>query len=363
MHDSNYYNPVKIISGLNKLQKIKDYLPEGRSLIITDRVFTVNGEAQKLSGLLKSHDTIIFDGVHANPEVDDIDAAVDSFRSSGIENVIALGGGSVIDFAKAAAVFLKDRENRSLNQCLREESAKPPAEKLFLMAIPTTSGTGSEVTPFATVWDSVKQKKYSLAGDMVFPSAALLDPSLTIGLPAEGTLFTGLDAVSHSLESLWNKNCSPVSEAYAMQSLRLALKALPEVIENPGSIEARAEMQWASTLAGFAISQTRTAIAHSISYPLTLKFGVPHGLACGFTLEKLIEIYFHGEDNKKYILNILTDIKALLGQLNLKEKTARYASPDQIKNLVADMYNPARADNYIYKADEGFLLNVLNNSL
>ena len=172
MRDNSYFNPVRILSGLNKSKIIKNHLPEGRSLLLTDKVFTSSNIAAELSDLIGRDDTVIFDGVLSNPELDDIDSAVNSFRGEGIVNVVALGGGSVIDFAKAAAVFLKGSGGVTLDRCLRKESAKSPAEKLFLMAIPTTAGTGSEVTPFATVWDSVQQKKFSLAGDMVFPSMA-----------------------------------------------------------------------------------------------------------------------------------------------------------------------------------------------
>lgn len=363
MRDCTYYNPVKIVSGINKIETIRDYLPEGRSLIITDTIFTGNGTAKKLSGITGRSDCEIFDGVLPNPELDDIDSAVLSFKDGGFESVIALGGGSVMDFAKAAAVFLRDGGNRTLDACLRKETEKSPDKKLFLLAIPTTAGTGSEVTPFATIWDSVTQKKFSLAGDMVFPSTAVLDPMLTVGLPSDGTLYTGLDVMSHSLESLWNRNSSPVSEAYALQSLHIALRTLPAVLENADNISARAEMQWAATLAGLAISQTRTAIAHSISYPLTLKFGVPHGLACGFTLGGLIDVYIDSTIPDMKLKELLKNVKNLLEQFHLKERTGRFASADQIKDLIGEMYNPARADNYIFKADEELIKKVLDQSV
>ncbi len=359
MPNSNYFNPVKIVSGINKIETIKEYLPEGRVLIITSRSFKRKGIAQKLSAQTGREDTVIFDEVSPNPEVDNIDSTVLSFKDRGFECVVALGGGSVIDFAKAVAVFLKDGANRSLDACLRRQSAESPDEKLFLIAIPTTAGTGSEVTPFATVWDSVHQKKYSLAGEMVFPSLAILDPALTVELPPEITLSTGLDVISHSLESIWNKNRSPISEAYALQSLRIIYNSFPAVLEKPDNIKARAEMQWASTLAGFAISQTRTAIAHSISYPLTLKFGIPHGFACSFILTGLIDIFLKEEKPGADIKDLLEKIKYLLKSLNLNEIIGKYATPALIKGLVDEMYNPSRADNYIYKADEEFILQLL----
>lgn len=358
----NYHNPVNIISSPGILKTIKKYLPAERTLLITDKIFTDKGVTADLKDIIGENNITVYDRVQPNPELDDIDNAVKQFRSESFTSVTALGGGSVIDFAKAVSVLLADKQNVYLDDLLRSGSGILPSEKLFLIAVPTTSGTGSEVTPFATVWDSATNKKHSLAGDIVFPSLAILDPLLTLEIPEEITLFTGLDAISHSLESLWNKNRSPVSEAFAIESLNLAVKSLPAVLSDPDSISSRSEMQWASTLGGLAISQTRTAIAHSISYPLTLKFGVPHGLACSFTLSGLIDHYNETVTGSQ-TRTLFDDIRGLLKSFDLHLKIQKYATPGQIQELSGEMYNPSRADNYINDIDDSFISKLLRNSL
>jgi alcohol dehydrogenase len=215
-----------------------------------------------------------------------------------------------------------------------------------MVAIPTTSGTGSEVTPFATVWDHEQHKKYSLAGEWVYPDVALLDASLTLTLSEEDTLYPALDAISHALESLWNKNCTPVSRAFAFQALVLSNKALPLVIKEPNNLNARRDLQNASVLSGLAISQTRTAIAHSISYPITSRLGVPHGLACSFILPKLLEININNLDCNASERTILETNLIMLRSLELPKRLSIYANKEQVRMLGLEMINPDRMSNY-----------------
>ena len=212
-------------------------------------------------------------------------------------------------------------------------------------AIPTTSGTGAEVTPFATVWDSTTHKKHSLTGEHIYPTHALLDPELTLTLRRKETLYPALDTISHALESLWNKNRTPLSEAYATQALILANKALPIILEAPDNLEHRSRMQQASVLAGLAISQTRTAIAHSISYPLTSHFGVPHGLACSFTLPWLIKEWLP-RVSESYLGDLLKTTGALLERGRFSDEITYYVDELQALSCVDEMIIPERAGNY-----------------
>ena len=124
----------------------------------------------------------------------------------------------------------------------------------------------------------------------LLPDKILLDPQLTLTLPRDITLFPGLDATSHALESIWNKNADRASNEIAYEALSLISKSLPQVLKRPSDLEARSSMQIASLLAGISINRTRSAIAHSISYPLTSRYSVPHGIACSFTLPYLIDL-------------------------------------------------------------------------
>src|SRR5690606_20309422 len=125
-----------------------------------------------------------------------------------------------------------------LGKVLREGRQQTWEKKIPLVAIPTTSGTGAEVTPFATVWDQSEHRKYSITGDLIFPDTAVLDPELTLSLPEKETLYPGLDAISHALESLWNVNRTPVTAGFAIQALELAVEALPTVLGNPADLGA-----------------------------------------------------------------------------------------------------------------------------
>ena len=166
----------------------------------------------------------------------------------------------------------------------RGESQSLPAEAIPLIAVPTTAGTGSEVTSWATVWDTEAAKKYSLARPDLFPTDAVVDPGLMVGMPRDLTISTGLDALSHALESLWNVNANPVSTSFAVTAAREVLETLGPLAQDLGNPTLRDRMARAATMAGLAFSNTRTALAHSLSYPITLHHGVPHGIACSFTL-------------------------------------------------------------------------------
>ena len=198
------------------------------------------------------------------------------------ELLIALGGGSVIDTAKVLAVISNDFADISTS--LEQPGTASPMPLREIIAVPTTAGTGSEVTAWATVWDSAQGKKYSLNHPNLYPVAALVDPTLTQLLPPEPTLAAGLDALSHALESIWNINANPVSSAYAVQAATQIMATLPQLMSALDDIGLREQMSLAAVLAGLAFSNTKTALAHSISYPISLNHGVAHGIACSFPL-------------------------------------------------------------------------------
>ncbi len=198
------------------------------------------------------------------------------------EVIVAIGGGSVLDAAKVLAAAGGDFER--VRRHLESPNGADLPRPIPIVAVPTTAGTGSEVTGWATVWDTDAKKKYSLAHPLLYPEHAIVDPDLTLAAPRALTVSTGLDALSHALESIWNVNANPVSTALAIAAALGALDCLPRLVRNLGDADLREAMARASTLAGLAFSNTRTALAHSLSYHLTLHHGVPHGIACSFSL-------------------------------------------------------------------------------
>ena len=163
-----------------------------------------------------------------------------------------------------------------------------------IIAIPTTSGTGSEVIRRGTIWGD-SGIKYSVSDSHLYPSHAVLDPNLCLTMSRELTLATGLDALSHAMEAVWNRHHSTVSDALASQAISMIHQRLGQVLHAPSDLEARRDMQAAATIAGLAMGTTQTALAHAISYQFTSQYGMPHGLACSFTLPEIA--CFNGELN------------------------------------------------------------------
>jgi len=339
-----HHNPVRIVAGNGMMSILHSLLPhQGKILLVTTSGFTSRGTTARLLKQFGGKQMLIYDDVTPNPQLDALDQATERFRDQGIVGIIALGGGSAMDTGKILSITLASVLPKPLNKILRHSLKKTWNISIPVVAIPTTAGTGAEVTPFATVWDKITYKKHSVAGQHVYPTYALLDPELTLSLPYRETLYTGLDAISHSLESLWNKNKTPVSEGLAIQALRLANKSFPMVLESPKDIAHRANMQSAAALAGLAISQTRTAIAHSISYPLTSRFGVPHGLACSFTLLALLERNWPNLNH----LAVIKETENILKSFHLENEISRYAKKVDILSLVSQMVSSERSENYI----------------
>jgi len=266
-----------------------------------------------------------------------------------------------MDTAKAMARLLAQPAGATLAAHFRDGVALAPIPALPMVAIPTTAGTGAEVTPFGTVWDFERAQKYSVAGDDLYPSATILDPELTLGLPPDVTISSGLDAISHAFESTWNRNASPVTLGLAMKSLQLSLPALPRLKDDPDDIQARRAMMEASLLAGLSISQTRTALAHSISYPLTARFGLPHGIACSCTLPALLRFNAEADDGRLLdlaralgfgsVLELVSGLESIYHNLDVAPSFRSCVPEDeQVLGLLGEMVSPGRAENNLRKA-------------
>lgn len=340
----NYHNPVKVVCA--SLECLAQHVAGQHFLLVTTPGFVRRGVVSEIRKILPHQKITVWDGVKPNPDLHDLDEACANYRQQNIDGVIGLGGGSALDAAKVLANLLPAPADVTLQKIFCQDVAFSWSKRLALIAIPTTSGTGSEVTPFATVWDHTAHKKYSLAGQFVYPDVALMDASLTLTLDAENTLYPALDTISHALESMWNKNCTPISKAFALQAISLVVMALPGAIKDLQKLEARKDLQVASLLAGMAISQTRTAIAHSISYPLTSHFNIPHGLACSFTLPILLKLNGNRMAVTESERILFSQLTAILTALPLNEYIRKYASKDAILELKSEMITLGRSDNY-----------------
>ncbi|MBI5684376.1 MAG: iron-containing alcohol dehydrogenase [Verrucomicrobia bacterium] len=228
----------------------------------------------------------VFSDVTPDPTVASVDALAARLRAEKHDVVVAVGGGSAMDCAKAAACLAAG--NLSSIRAVHSEGVPLGSARLPLIAVPTTAGTGSEVTPFAVLSDTEKQVKGPIAGDALYPVHAVVDPELTHSLPLKVTIVTGLDALCHAIEGYWSRNHQPICDVMAIEAARLICANLKRAAQQPGDADARSAMSYAATLAGAAFQLPKNAMVHACSFPLSARFHMAHGTACAFTLEEAI---------------------------------------------------------------------------
>ena len=282
-----FENPVRITFGSGSLGRLARLLGGRRYALVTYGDPHFSGLIERIAGIAGSPQ-VLLDGIKPNPDFRDFGALCRRFgEADGLpEVIVALGGGSALDAAKVLAAAGGDFA--PVKRYLETRDGAAGFAPLPVIAIPTTAGTGSEVTCWATVWDSAAGKKYSLALPGLYPEQALIDPALMLSMPRTLTVSTGLDALSHALESIWNRNANPVSRSLAIAAAREMLETLPKLADNLDDLGLREAAARAALFAGLAFSNTKTALAHSLSYPITLRHKLPHGIACSFSLASVM---------------------------------------------------------------------------
>lgn len=260
-----------------KLPDVLSSLGCRRPLIITDKVMVKLGYAERLCSLLAESDipAEVFDDTVPEPTAASIAAGVLRVRGGDFDSIVALGGGSPIDSAKAISILGKfggEIQDYRFPRLVNEAG-------LPIVAIPTTAGTGSEVTRFTIITNEKTDEKLLCAGVGFMPIAALIDYKLTLSLPARTTADTGIDALTHAIEAYVSRKANPYSDSQAMAAMRLIGPNLRRVYENGADEEAREAMMIGSTLAGIAFSNASVALVHGMSRPIGAFFHVPHGLS------------------------------------------------------------------------------------
>jgi alcohol dehydrogenase class IV len=231
--------------------------------------------------------------IPSNPTQSDIIQVLRQIGDSKVDTIVAIGGGSCIDLAKGISAFLDFQKNTAYtNEEITQSIINKKYKENFtdIIAVPTTAGTGSELTQWATIWDDKKAAKFSIDHMNLKPKLAIIVPELTLSMPSNMTLSTGLDSMCQAIEAYWSKHTNPMVQEIAYRSVELSLSNLRQAIEFPNDIKARENLCRASVLAGIAFSQTRTTACHSISYPLTMLYDVPHGLAVAITLDEVAKL-------------------------------------------------------------------------
>ncbi|MHC5373201.1 iron-containing alcohol dehydrogenase family protein [Enterococcus sp. LJL120] len=226
-----------------------------------------------------------FDQVIANPTDVSIEAAANDFKGKQIDVIVAIGGGSSIDSAKAINVLLTNEA--PIQQY--EGIDQVPNPTVPLIAIETAAGTGSEVTSVSVVTCTKRKKKMVISGKYTTPTVAILDPQLTVGLPPQVTASTGCDALTHAIESYVSTLGNPFTEIHSLKAIELIYQNLPTAVKDGQNLTARSRVLMGSTLAGMAFNVAILGIAHSIAHPLGAHFNVPHGLANAMALAETVK--------------------------------------------------------------------------
>lgn len=246
----------------------------GKPFIVTGKQSSKkNGALDKVIECFPN--AVVFDEVEENPSIETCDRAGEICKEKQCDWIIGIGGGSPLDVAKVVA-GLATNPGKCEHYFGRDLFKNMP---LPILAIPTTAGTGSEVTPYAVITNTKNNSKQTIADSKIFPRVALLDPTLTLTLSHFITLSTALDALSQSMEGLVSKKATPISDCLAIESCKIIFQWLPQVLKNLNDIEGRTWLFYASMLSGIVIAQTGTTLVHALGYYYTLYYKVPHGIA------------------------------------------------------------------------------------
>jgi alcohol dehydrogenase len=371
------HNPVRIVFGIGALDAASDAVGARRCTVITTEGMVARGTLGRLSEALGPGSTVVgtFTGVVPNPTIASCTAAFEAVRGADAEVLVALGGGSAIDTAKAVAAQIAHASAPGwLAGHLREAAPfHPDVAPPGIVAVPTTAGTGSEVTMWATIWDEREPGKHSVSHPSLYAETAILDPALTLSVPRATTVASALDALSHAMEAIWNRAANPVSDAMAVRAIGLIPPALRAALARADEIGAREALLSGSLLAGLAISSTRTALAHSISYPLTAEMGLPHGVACSVTLpELLLEVAERMPERSDLIVAALGQRSVDQAAAGLRDLLAATGADDVVRhhvpaiaalrNIAGSFIAPGRAENFVLDVDQEWAADLLRRS-
>lgn len=359
-----YYLPVKTYFGTDVVALMKAQIAHygTKALLVTGRQSAVASGAQ--ADVLKaledmSIEAVIFNEIEENPSVETVKKAASFGLSHGADFIIGIGGGSPLDASKAIAMLMRQPELLKGNLF-----GLKPMKAMPVIAIPTTSGTGSEVTQYAILTDHVDQTKKNL-GQSIFPKMALLDPRYTYSLSEAVTIHTAIDAFTHLAEGFLNTNATVFSDALAKEGLSLFSKQIPKLVAGNFDADFRKAIMEVSMLAGMVIAQTGTSLPHGMGYALTYHHGVPHGLANGILFSAYLESF--KEDSKVKTLLKVMDFESLEAFTEVLRSLCKLELNLDVKILegyAKDMaQNEGKLKNHPEKITEAELLNLYLKSL
>lgn len=286
MKNFTFNIPTEIIFGKNTISKLKDKLNKDikKVLIITDETISKKTDILKtVKENISELEIEVYNKIEENPSFDTINEAGKTAGKFNPDVIIGLGGGSSMDAAKGIAVKAANEGN--IEEYISGRKIKIKA--IPIVCIPTTSGTGSELTPFAIFTDKIRQIKTCLFDKCIFPEFSIIDPELTYSMPRNVTVSTGLDVLAHSAEAYLSTDGYDLNDIIALRSIELVIQNLAKASENDR--KAMDNMAYASILGGIAITHASTILPHIMGYPLTIHHNMPHGQACTVVLPSFLD--------------------------------------------------------------------------
>ncbi len=337
-----YFGPTKIIFGsgssTSELESEMSALGCSRALVVTDQGIIKAGLSEKIIKTLGEKCVGIFSDVPQDTGIDVVNRGAAFAREKGADIVISIGGGSVIDTAKCICILLTEGGSLANYEGI-QLLTRPQTPHIV---IPTTAGTGSEVTWIAVVYDKDKGQKILIVESYNAPRAAILDPQLTLGLPPLLTASTGMDAMTHAIEAMTSMQREPIADAMALHAIRLLSNYLPVCIKDGGNIRARGQVQMAATMAGWAFGNAMVGLVHAMAHSIGAVARVPHGVSCGIMLPYCMD--YNIGDGEPETVAIYAAIAQALGVSKRDDEpgNAAMAAVQEIFDLLRKIGHPLK---------------------
>jgi alcohol dehydrogenase len=292
-------SPSLILAGIGALQKMGEEaknLDAQKALLVTDKVMIETGIEGQVKAVLAENGVSVdvFDDVKSDPDIENCEACIDMAKAGNYDLIVGVGGGSPMDIASIASVMCTNAG--TVYDYFGVNLVKQPGIPTFL--ITTTAGTGAEVTPNAILTDHKDQLKKAIVSPYILPRAAVIDPELTLSMPPVVTSFTGMDALTHAIESYTSMNATPLTDMYAREGIRLIAQSLRTAVSKGEKLEARYDMSMGSLYAGISLANAGVGAVHALAYPLGGQFNVAHGIANGLLLPHVMEFNYIADVTK-----------------------------------------------------------------
>lgn len=334
---SSFRSARNIIFGVNALQEISNVVKElkgSRVLILTDQGVMKAGIPELAKDILMRDgiDTQIYDKVQPEPTIESFEECLQVAREGKFNLVVGIGGGSSMDISKLVSAMMANPGK--VQDYFGVNLLKNPG--IPKVAVPTTSGTGSEVTPIGILKDVEKELKIGVVSPYNYPDAAIVDPLLTLKLPPKVTASTGMDALTHAIEAYTSLGASPITDVLAEKAIALIASSLRTAVSNGSDVQARYDMSLGSLLAGMSFANAGVTAVHALSFPLGGAFEVPHGVANTVMLPYVMEYNYVAKLDKFARVAELMGEK--ISQLSAREAAAK--SIDSVKALAYDIGVP-----------------------